>query len=78
MEFSTGDKSMRLSVHLLGPKVKITAYGSALMTDTKVAAKPAAAAAPQASSGAVAKAAVQVLEADPDASQRALSGAKAA
>ena len=67
MEFSKGAKAMSFTVHAMGPKVKITASGSALMTDAKMAAKPGAAAAAQASSGAVAKAAVQVLEADPDA-----------
>ena len=68
MEFSKGGKSMSFTVMQMGPRVKISGYGSALvMADAKMAyAKPGAADAAQASIGAAAKAAVQVLEVDPE------------
>ncbi|MBR1210538.1 hypothetical protein [Bradyrhizobium sp. JYMT SZCCT0180] len=67
MEFSKGGKSMSFTVMQMGPRVKISGYGSALvMADAKMAAKPGAAG-DQAAGGAAAKAAVQNLEADPDA-----------
>ncbi|MBR1189381.1 hypothetical protein [Bradyrhizobium sp. AUGA SZCCT0160] len=65
MEFSKGGKAMSLTIMQMGPRAKISGYGSALVVaDAKMAAKPGAADATQASSGA--KAAVQVLEADPE------------
>ncbi|MBR1236439.1 hypothetical protein [Bradyrhizobium sp. AUGA SZCCT0182] len=66
MDFSKGGKAMSFTVMQMGPRSKISADGSALVTaDAKMAAKPGTAG-DQASSGAAAKAAVQVLEVDPE------------
>ncbi|MBR1223722.1 MULTISPECIES: hypothetical protein [unclassified Bradyrhizobium] len=66
MDFSKGGKAMSFTVMQMGPRSKISADGSALVTaDAKMAAKPGAAG-DQASSGAAAKATVQVLEVDPE------------
>ncbi|MBR1210539.1 hypothetical protein [Bradyrhizobium sp. JYMT SZCCT0180] len=67
MEFFKGGNAMSFTVMQMGPKAKIMASGSGLVTaDAKVAAKPGVVAAAQASNAAGAKAAVKILEADPE------------
>ncbi|MET3842531.1 hypothetical protein [Bradyrhizobium sp. OAE829] len=68
MEFSKSGNAMSFTVMQMGPRAKIMASGSGLVTaDARMAAKPVAAAPAQASNAAGAKAAaVQVLEADAD------------
>ncbi|MGE9009242.1 hypothetical protein ACO2JO_11710 [Leptospira interrogans] len=67
MEFSKGGKSMSFTVMQIGPRVKISGYGSALViADAKMAYAKPGTAGDQASNGASGKAAVQVLEVDPE------------
>jgi hypothetical protein len=66
MEFSRGGKAISFTAMQMGPKVNVSADGSGLvMANAKMAAKPGAAT-NQASNEPAAKAAIKVLEADPD------------
>jgi hypothetical protein len=66
MEFSKGGKTMSFTAMQMGPKVKVSAYGSALvMANANMAAKPGAASA-KAVNEPAAKTTDEPLEADPD------------
>ena len=66
MEFSKGGKAMSFTAMQMGPKVKVSAHGSALeMADAKMAAKSGAAGT-QSTNEAAAKATDESLEADPE------------